>query len=95
MYFPWMPANYIMVFSRNCNNQHGEISVRKSCSYMLTLPQSVLNSAVSRPLDKGVGVGEVGGEARSPKKIFSALRASVWTKNKCVCGGEPLPWIRQ
>ena len=92
-----MPANYIMVFSRNCNNQHGEISVRKSCSYMLTLRQSVLNSAGSRPLDKG-GVGWVGGEARSPKKIFSALRASVWTKNKCVCGeggGKPLPWIRQ
>ena len=29
--------------------------------------------------------------ARSPKKLFSALRASVWSKNK---GTRPLPWIR-
>ena len=37
----------------------------------------------SRPLDKReeVGVG-------SPKNIFSALRASVWSKNK---GGGPSP----
>ena len=30
-----------------------------------------------RPLDKGEG-----GRAQSPKKFFSALRASVWSKNK-------------
>ena len=33
----------------------------------------------SRPLDSG---------ERSPKKVFSALRASVWSKNK---GGGPGP----
>ena len=37
-----------------------------------------------------------GGGARSPPKMFSALRASVWCKNK---GGwaappAPIPWIR-
>ena len=36
----------------------------------------------SRPLDKGGGC--------SPPKFFSALRASVWSKNK----RGPLPWIR-
>ena len=36
----------------------------------------------SRPLDKGGG-GKVS------KKIFAALWASVWSKNK---GGAPLPW---
>ena len=41
---------------------------------------SAQHSAGCRPLDK---VG--GGGGRSPKKIFSALRASVWSKNK---GGE-------
>ena len=35
----------------------------------------------TRPLDKGV--------ARSPKIFFSALRASVWFKNKG--GGPPTP----
>ena len=35
----------------------------------------------SRPLDKG---------ARSPKKIFPALPASVWSKNKA--GGCRAPW---
>ena len=35
----------------------------------------------SGPLDKAGG--------RSPKKIFSALRASVWTKNKGGGGGAP------
>ena len=30
------------------------------------------------PLDKGGG----GGGGRSPKNFFSALRASVWSKNK-------------
>ena len=23
----------------------------------------------------------------SPKNVFAALRASVWSTNKCVCGG--------
>ena len=44
-----------------------------------------------RPLDKG------GGRARSPPKNVSALRASVWSKNKGWEGGlptGPLPWIR-
>ena len=70
-----MTANYIMVFSRNCNNQHGEISVRKSCSYMLTLPQSVLNSAGSRPLDKGGG-GGWGGPV-SKKNLFGPSGLSL------------------
>ena len=88
-----MTANYIMVFSRNCNNQHGEISVRKSCSYMLTLPQSVLNSAGSRPLDKGGGgVGRTSLQKKSfrPFGPQFGLKISVggW-------GGKPLPWIRQ
>ena len=35
---------------------------------------------------------EIRGEgARSPKKFYSALRASVWSKNKGRSGGEPLP----
>ena len=37
----------------------------------------------SGPLDKAGG--------RSPKKIFSALRASVWTKNKGGGGGGAPP----
>ena len=43
----------------------------------------------SRPLDKGGG-------RRSPQKNFSALRASVWSKNKG-WGGDPLlhPLTRQ
>ena len=40
-----------------------------------------------RPLDKGVGGG------RSPKKIFSALRASVWSKNKGRGALRPPPGI--
>ena len=32
-----------------------------------------------------------GGGARSPKKFYSALRASVWSKNKGRSGGEPPP----
>ena len=41
----------------------------------------------SRPLD--------GGGGRSPKNIFSALRASVWSKNKGGRVGPPdPPWIR-
>ena len=43
-----------------------------------------------------------GGRGRSPKKIFSALRALFWSKNKRGGGGgggggrppEPLPCIR-
>ena len=38
----------------------------------------------SRPLDKGVG-------RRSPKKNFSALRASVWSKNKGWGGSATAP----
>ena len=44
----------------------------------------------SKPLEKGEG-----GWGRSPKNsknFFSALRASVWSKNKGEPG--PLPWIR-
>ena len=51
----------------------------------------------TRPSDKGGG-GRVGGGhldpeirgARSQKKLFSALRASVWSKNRGG-GGRP-PW---
>ena len=35
---------------------------------------------------------QVRGRGGSPKKIFSALRASFWSKNKG--GPGPLPWIR-
>ena len=38
-----------------------------------------------RPLDKG------GGGGRSPKKNFSALRPSVWSKNKGVPWAPPPP----
>ena len=52
-------------------------------------PWDMGGSRSSRPLDRG------GGGGRSPKKIFSALRVSVWSKNN----GRPgppgsLPWIR-
>ena len=55
----------------------------------------------SRPSDKGGRVGgghldpEISG-ARSQKKFFLALRASVWSKNKGGGGAPPgpLPWIR-
>ena len=58
----------------------------------------VNNSARSRPWDKGGSRSSRpldGGGGRSPKKIFSALRVSVWSKNN----GWPappgtLPWIR-
>ena len=42
-----------------------------------------------RPLDKGRGDW-------SPQISFSALRASVWSKNRGGRGGPagPLPWIR-
>ena len=38
-----------------------------------------------------------GGRDWSPKKFFSAFRASVWSKNRGGRGGPagPLPWIRQ
>ena len=45
------------------------------------------NSGGSRPSDMGGGGGEDGHpdpeitEGRSPKNFFSALRASVWSKN--------------
>ena len=53
----------------------------------VTVPDPDLQIS-SRPLDKGEG-GPVS------KKIFSTLRASVWTKNKGR-GGRPGPllWIR-
>ena len=37
-----------------------------------------------------------GGRDWSPKKFFSAFRASVWSKNRGGRGGPagPLPWIR-
>ena len=63
----------------------------------------VNNSARSRPSDKGGGGGvqviqtlrQWGEGSRSPKKVFSALRVSVQSKNN----GWPappgsLPWIR-
>ena len=43
----------------------------------------------SKPLEKGGGWGR---SPKNSKKIFSALRASVWSKNKGEPG--PLPWIR-
>ena len=63
----------------------------------LTLRKS---SAVSRPWDGGGGGG--GGVIQTlrqgegvSKKFFSALRASVWSKNKRGPGPPvPLPWIR-
>ena len=42
-------------------------------------------STVSRPWDKGAGSSrrlDKGRGGRSPKKLFSALRESVWSKNK-------------
>ena len=58
------------------------------------LELELVHSAGFRPWDGGGGGGErekVGG--RSPKEVFLALRASVWSKNK---GGAPGPfrWIR-
>ena len=55
-------------------------------------------SGGSRPSDKGGrggrGAGhpdaEIRGGARSQKQIFSALWASVWSKNK---GGSPAPRV--
>ena len=44
----------------------------------------------SKPLEKGGGGG--GRSPKNSKKFFSALRASVWSKNKGEPG--PLPWIR-
>ena len=43
----------------------------------------------SRPRHKGWGGG------RSPKKKFSALLASVWSKNKRARPPGPSPWIPQ
>ena len=60
----------------------------------------VNNSAGSRPWDKGGESGssrplDRGGGSRSPKKNFSALRVSVWSKNNGWPGPPgPLPWIR-
>ena len=49
-------------------------------------------SGGSRPSEEGGGRGGVGGQ--SLKKIFSALRASFWSKNKRgVLGRPPVPWI--
>ena len=56
---------------------------------------SVNNNSGSRPSDKGVGGGGGGGDHPDPeirgggrllKKFFSAVRTSVWSKNK------GLPW---
>ena len=51
---------------------------------------------------KGGGDGypdpEIRWEGRSQKKFFSALKASVWSKNKereGGGGGGDIPWIRQ
>ena len=44
-------------------------------------------------LDPDLEIRDGGGQ--SPKKIFSALRASVWSKTKGRLGPlGPLPWIR-
>ena len=49
----------------------------------------------SRPLEKGEGGGGLGAVSKNLKKFFSALRASVWSKNKGEPGPPgPLPWIR-
>ena len=65
-------------------------------------PRATANSGGSRPSDNGVG-GR-GERSSSPsdagdsslKKIFSTIRASVWSKNKWGSRGPgSLPWIRQ
>ena len=56
------------------------------------------HSGGSRPSDKGGGGGHPHPGIRegwSQKKLFSALRASVWSKSKRGTGpSRPLPWIR-
>ena len=65
----------------------------------------IFGSGGSRPSDGGGGGGggvhpdpKLTGGARSQKKNFSALQASVWSKNKAGPGPRgprgPLPWIR-
>ena len=60
---------------------------------VLALPDTDLEirdwSQSSKPLEKGGGWGR---SPKNSKKFFSALRASVWSKNKGEPG--PLPWIR-
>ena len=59
-------------------------TIRKSSTNNVCIPDySLIYSAGSRPLEKR----GVGGGARSAKKNFSSLRASLWSKNKGV--GEP------
>ena len=57
----------------------------------------VVPSGGSRPSDK-VGAGhpdpEIRGGPGLQKKIFLALRASVWSKNKKAPPPGALPWIR-
>ena len=58
----------------------------------ITIDYVLQNSGGSRPSYKG-GPGhpdpEIRGGGQSPKKFFSALRASVWSKNKG--RARPLP----
>ena len=50
---------------------------------------------VIQTLRKGGGGGGLGAVSKNLKKFFSALRASVWSKNKGEPGPPgPLPWIR-
>ena len=66
-------------------------------SFRIASIQLNTDSGGSRPSDKGEGGGlldpEIRGEGdRTQKKVFfSALWASVWSKNK---RGAPIPWIR-
>ena len=73
------------------------LALAKSIYYIYRT--TVQSSGGSRPSDKGGGTGhphpEIRG-ARSPKKFFSVLRASFWSKNKGGPGPPgPLPWIHQ
>ena len=53
----------------------------------------IINSGGSRPSDKGEGVVirtlRKGGGGQSQKQILSALRASIWSKNKGAPGQAP------
>ena len=63
-------------------------TIFKICNIMYTINQYI---AV---LDPDLEIRD-GGGGESPKKNFSALRASVWSKTKGRLGPlGPLPWIR-
>ena len=62
---------------------------------MVDAPNTSYASTVPTPdleIRAGEGGGGVGGRGRSPKKIYSALQASVWSRNKRGGGpSRPLP----